>query len=65
MSPPAWLDWDLFRVMTSGKWAISSRAQMESEWSLEDLHDALDALEFLDELAIKAANPPKKQAPKP
>lgn len=48
------MDWYIWRVLTAEKLTVSM-ADLHTTWSLEDLADAHDVLDLLDELADKSA----------
>lgn len=58
---PEGVDWEIERVLTSGKYP-DSRREIVEEWSYEHLVDAHLVLDMYEELEQKAA---KKASPKP
>jgi hypothetical protein len=44
------VDWELWRVLSSPRFSVSSPGEILYGWSLEDLHDAHAVLDMYEEL---------------
>jgi hypothetical protein len=52
---PDGVDWDVHRVLTSGKYPGASLAEIRDMWTIDDLldaHDVIDALEAAEADAV-------------
>jgi hypothetical protein len=52
-------DWSIWRVATSTHFR-DSLAEIENNWSLDDLYDAHDVIDLLEELDRRRGESPRK-----
>lgn len=54
---PEGVDWEIFRILTSQRFSVTSPSQILNEWTLEELVDAHLVLDMFEELEARAARP--------